>query len=55
MKAKGIEIMRAVAKERENFKVEVKGNGKGEMILGLSVAEGTERARERAEAKTRGA
>ena len=47
--------MRVVAKARENVKAEVKRNGKGEMTLGLSAAEGIERARERAEAKMRGA
>ena len=41
VEAKGIEIMRAVAKARENVKTEVKINGKGEMkTLGLSAAEG---------------
>ena len=56
VEAKGIEIMRAVAEARENVKAEVKRNGKGEMkTLGLSAAEGIERARARAEAKTRGA
>ena len=53
--AKGIEIMRAVAKARENVKSEVKRNGKGEMTIGISEAEGIERARARAEAKMRGA
>ena len=38
--AKGIERMRAVAEARENVKAEVKQNGKGEMTLGLSAAEG---------------
>ena len=37
-----------------NAKSEVKQNGKGEMTLGLSAAEGIERARARAEAKMRG-
>ena len=55
VEAKGIEIMRAVAKEREIVKAEVKRNGKGEMTLGLGVAEVIERARSRAEAKMRGA
>ena len=55
VEAKGIETMRAVAKERENVKAEVKRNGKGEMTLGLSAAEGIERARARAEANMRGA
>ena len=46
---------RAGAKARENVKYEVKRNGKGEMkTLGLSAAEGIERARTRAEAKVRG-
>ena len=55
VEAKGIERMRAVAEGMENVKAEVKQNGKGEMTLGLSAAEGIERARARAEAKTRGA
>ena len=55
MEAKGIEKMRPVAEARKNVKAEVKRNGKGEMTLGLSVAEGIERARERAEANIRGA
>ena len=55
VEAKGIERMRAVAKVRENVKTEVKQNGKGDMTLGLSEAEGTEIARARAEAKMRGA
>ena len=56
VEAKGIEIMRAVAEARENVKAEVKRNGKGEMkTLGLSAAEGTERARARAESNMRGA
>ena len=56
VEAKGIEIMRAVAKARENDKAEVKRNGKGEMkTLGLSAAEGIERARARADANMRGA
>ena len=55
VEAKGIERMRAVAKARENVKAEVKRNGKGEMkILGISAAEGIERARARAEAKMKG-
>ena len=45
--------MRAVAKERENVKAEVKRNGKGEMTLGLSATEGIDRARSRVEAKMR--
>ena len=53
VEAKGIEIMRAVAKARENVKTEVKRNSKGEMTLGLSAAEGIERARARAEANMR--
>ena len=54
--AKGIERMRDGAKARENIKAEVKKNGKGEMkTLGLSAAEGIERAKARAEAKMRGA
>ena len=40
VEAKGIEIMRAVAEARENVKAEVKRNGKGEMNLGFSAAEG---------------
>ena len=55
MEAKGIEIMWSVSKARENVKPEVKRNGKGEMTLGLSAAEGIERARARAESKIRGA
>ena len=55
VESKGIEIMRAVAEARENVKAEVKQNGKGEMTLGLSAAEGIERARPRAEYKMRGA
>ena len=51
MEAKGIEIMRAVAKARGNVKAEVKRNGKGEMTLCLSAVEGIERAREKSEAK----
>ena len=48
--------LRAGAKARENVKSEVKQNGKGEMkTLGLSAAEGIERARNRTEAKMRGA
>ena len=53
--AKGIERMRAVAKARENVKSEVERNGKGDMTLGLSAAEGIERARTRVEANMRGA
>ena len=54
MEAKGIERMRAVAEARENVKVEVKRNGKGEMkTLGLSATEGIEIARAREEAKIR--
>ena len=55
VEAKGIEIIRAVAKARENAKAEVKWNGKGEMTLGLSAAEGIERARAREEANMIGA
>ena len=56
VEAKGIERIRYVAKSRENVKAEVKRNGKGEMkTLGLSAAEGIERARARMEANTRGA
>ena len=56
MEAKGTEIMRSVAEARENVKAEVKRNGKGKMkTLGLSAAEGIERARAREEAKMRGA
>ena len=56
VEAKGVDRMRAVTKARENVKAEVKRNGKGEMKnLGLSAAEGIERARARAEAKMRGA
>ena len=55
VEAKGIEIMRAVSEARENVKSEVKRNGKGEMkTLGLSAAEGIERARARAGDKMRG-
>ena len=43
--------MRDVAEARENVKAEVKQNGKGEMTLGLSAAEGIVRERERAETK----
>ena len=53
VESKGIEIIRAVSKSRENVKAEVKRNGKGEMTLGLSEAEGIERARARAEANMR--
>ena len=54
VEAKGIERMRDVAEARENVKAEVKRNGKGEMkTLGLSAAEGIEKARARAEAKMR--
>ena len=46
--------LRYGSKARENVKAEVKRNGKGEMkTLGLSAAEGTERARTRAEAMMR--
>ena len=45
--------MRDVAEARENVKAEVKHNGKGEMTLGLSAAEGIEIARKRVEAKMR--
>ena len=56
LEANGIERMRAVSKARENVKAEIKRNCKGEMkILGLSAAEGIERARERVGAKMRGA
>ena len=55
VEAKGIERTRVVAKSRENVKAEVKQNGKVEMTLGLSAAEGIEIARARAEAKMRGA
>ena len=56
VEAKGIDRMRDVSKARENVRSEVKRNGKGEMkTLGLSAAEGIERARARAEAKMRGA
>ena len=55
VEAKGIDRMRDVAKERENVKAEVRQNGKGEMKnIGLSAAEGIERARARAEAKMNG-
>ena len=53
--AKGIERIRDVAEARENVKAEVKQNGKGEMTLGLSAAEGIERERARAETKMIGA
>ena len=36
VEAKCIEIIRAVAKARENVKSEVERNGKGDMTLGLS-------------------
>ena len=55
VEAKGIERMRDVSEARENVKAEVKRNGIGEMTLGLSAAEGIERARARAETKMRGA
>ena len=56
MEAKGIERMRSVAEAREHVKAEVKRNGKGEMkTLGLSAAEGIERARAREEANRKGA
>ena len=54
MGSKGVEIMRAVAEARENVKTEVKRNGKGDMTLGLSAAEGIERSRAKAESKMRG-
>ena len=55
-KAKGIERMRDGAEAMENVKTEVKQNGKGEMkYLGLSAAEGIERARAKSEANMRGA
>ena len=54
MEAKGVDIMRAVAEARENLKAKVKRNGKGEMTLGLSAAEGIEIARARDEDKMRG-
>ena len=53
VEAKGIEIIRAVSKARENVKAEVKRNGKGEMTLGISAAEGIERSRAREEANMR--
>ena len=54
--SKGIERIRAVSEARGNVKAEVKWNGKGEMkTLGLSVAEGIERVRSRAEANMKGA
>ena len=56
VEAKGIEIMRAVSKARENVKAKVKRNGKGEMkTLGLSAAEITKGSKARAEANMRGA
>ena len=55
VEAKGKEIMRAVSEARENVKAEVKRNGKGEMILGLSTVGGIKRARARAEDNMRGA
>ena len=56
MEAEGIQIIRDGGKARKNFKAEVKKNGKGETkTLGLSAAEGIERAREGEEAKMRGA
>ena len=46
--------MRDGGKARKKFKAEVKQNGKGETkTLGLSAAEGIERAREGEEAKMR--
>ena len=55
VEAKGIERMRAVAKAREDVKAEVKRNGKGNMkTIGIIAVEVIERARARAEAKTRG-
>ena len=55
VEVKGIERMRSISKSRENVKAEVKRNGKGEMkTIGLSEAEGIERARSRAEAKLKG-
>ena len=54
MESKGIERMRAVSKARENVKAKVQRNYKGKIkTLGISVAEGIERARARAEAKIR--
>ena len=56
LESKIIQIMRDVAEARGNVKAEVKRNDKGEMkTLGLSAAEGIERARARAEANMRGA
>ena len=54
MDAKDVEIIRAVAKARENVKAEMKRNGKGEMTLGISAAESIERATSRAYANIRG-
>ena len=52
--AKGIDIMRSGSKARLNIKAEMKQNGKVDMnTLGLSTAEGIERARSRTEAKMR--
>ena len=49
VEANGIERMRAVAEARKNVKAEVKRNGKGKMkTIGISAAEGIERARARA-------
>ena len=56
LEAKGIDRMKARAEARKNVKYEVKRNGEGDMkTIGLSAAEGKKRARERAEAKMRGA
>ena len=49
VEAKGIERIRDVTEARENVKAEVKRNGKGEMTLGLSAAEGIEIERARAD------
>ena len=55
MEDEGIDRMRAGSKARENVKAEAKRNGKGEMkTLGISVADGKERTRSKADAKMRG-
>ena len=56
VEAKGIERIRDVFEARENFKAEVKQNSKGKMkTLGLSEAEGIERASAKVETNMRGA
>ena len=56
VESEGIERIKAGSEARENVKADVEQNSKGEMkTLGISAAEGVERARARAEAKMRGA